>query len=448
MLVDSFFYLICIIFILISFSWILRIVFSYHWIKKSKDIINVNHNRQIYIIIPVLSEVKRITSTVRYLLKVFNNYSNMSINIVSTEKEYLINPKGKNTIDIVKQLTKKHKKIVHFHYPHKDGKMAHQLNFAIKEILKKENVSKDALFVIYNADSKPHKKTFDWVCSEKNKNYEVFQQYGSYFKNIKISKKGIIPLSAASWQTRWSLGFEIYHALLQFLFKSEDSNNIIKDILYPLNYCIGHGFFFTKNIFKELGGFSEDTHNEDAIVGLELSYLRKKIVPIPYFEEADSPDGIKGLFIQKSNWFFGPFDSFKYLRKIINKRGIKEKAKLFRLSIQSIKLFSHAIYWVFGPTFLTLLFIILITHFSLHKLLFFMITILSFLCVPNYMSWYITQSRKLDKSIWVFLMNLIGRPFTYFLHGASAYKTIVDVILSKLTGRGIEKKKTPMLEEL
>ena len=56
-------------------------------------------------------------------------------------------------------------------YPNSKGGMAHQLNYAT------ERIKKDCFIAIYNADSKPHKDTFDYVSNViEAENADVFQQ--------------------------------------------------------------------------------------------------------------------------------------------------------------------------------------------------------------------------------------------------------------------------------
>ena len=292
-------------FSLMGMYWCIRMIIVAHWRKSSKRGLPKKSNTPIFVLIPVLDEVARITQTTKYFSETFKHLSGLRLIIITTEKEVNI-VKNPNTIDVVRELSEKYP-ILHVHYPKLDGKMAHQLNFAMKQLLKNP-FAENALFAVYNADSKPHPKTFDWVLSQQSKkSTQVFQQYGDYRKNVMAFSgfSGFILTAASAWQTRWSIGFEMFNALKQKLFRNKLRAQKGR-VLYPLNYCIGHGLFFTKNIFVKLHGFNEYAHNEDAIFGLELSYLAEPIAPIPYFDLSDTPSTVGSLFIQKSNWFFGP----------------------------------------------------------------------------------------------------------------------------------------------
>jgi len=341
-------------FILVSISWCWRILRSWQWIEnaRKKESKNTAKEKSIYLIIPVLDETRRIKDTVDYLIDQFDDFKNMRFVLVTTEKEFtylqkknkeiitksqkinnviglrhFINNRlginqgvggqsikeirdwlknflfnAKNTIDISREIAQRNNNVVTFHYPDSAGKMADQLNFAVNSLIR-EGIDDDSIFCVYNADSRPDKKTFEWVLGhEEERKIKVFQQYGNYLKNLQDFHgpvRSSILTSAALWQTRWSIGFEIFNALKQVKYQDVP----VKKINYPLNYCIGHGLFFTKEIYIKLGGFNGTMHNEDAIFGLELSYLQELIMPIPYFDESDSPDAVSGLYLQKANWF-------------------------------------------------------------------------------------------------------------------------------------------------
>ncbi len=433
-------------FIVLSLFWLYKITKSYIWINNMQRIIPFRSTKNIFVLIPVLNESERIAQTVEYFRKSFSHLKNFRIVIVTTEAEYQYNNNPQsNTITVVKNLSNIYSNVIHYHYPCLECKMAHQLNYAIRKIISK---NKDIFFAVYNADSRPHPKTVDWVLGyiKEHRNAKVFQQYGDYTKNINNLDEGSknpILWSAACWQDRWSIGFEIPHALKQF-----KKRILPTTVSYPLNYCIGHGLFFTEDIFRELGGFSEDTHNEDAIFGLELSYLEEPIIPIPYFDLSDTPDTISGLCVQKSNWFFGPLEVFTYFKKIVQKR--QNRVNRFKLLILSSKLFLHAVYWVLGPTMMLVALILALIDFSVEKIIVLLVTMIIFLSLLNFISWFLiapNSREKTAKQILIsFFYNLMGSTPFYILHGFSAYRTLIRLVLSKFTKRTIVKEKTPMIQ--
>lgn len=490
------FYIIFFSFSVISFSWYLRILKVSRWIRNNKKWLTTDKKREIFVVIPILDEVGRIENTTKYFLENFYHFDSLHIVLVTTEKEneiiknrvkevvdkikiisdrkkisrYLAEEFGwdidiqnsedqgviinriikifnreRDTIEVARKLALTDNRVSVYHCPFVNGKMAHQLNYAIKAIIQK-GVSDDALFAVYNADSRPDKRTFDWVFRKASEgNIKVFQQYGNYLKNIKNFKGwgGSILIAAALWQTRWSIGFEIFNALKQLRFKNRSEKKFYN---YPLNYCIGHGLFFTKDIFLKLDGFSEQTHNEDAIFGLELSYDHELIMPVPYFDESDSPDTVKSLYLQKASWFFGPLQAYKYYGQICNKRKITKTGDEVRLLILTAKLFSHALYWVLGPTFF-----FLSLWLALAKLNFLWLVLaesILFLTMPDFFAWLVIR-RKGDQNKNYervsFRSLLFGPIICYFFHGLSAYRALAQILITFFFGKPVQKQKTQMV---
>lgn len=428
-------------FLVLSIYWFARIYVSNKWLFENRKLPLANKRIfNFFIIIPVLNEGKIIKDTIKYFLDLLKPFNNSKLIIVTTKKELFNNDcSAENTINILKSVN--HDKLIKINYPGVNGKMAHQLNFAI-DYLFKNNIINNQLIGIYNADSRPEEETFSWIATNFNSSDRVFQQYGNYFNNLDgISKKYFfsksILFSSSIWQNRWSIGFEIFNNLKQISFL----NNKKYPLLYPINYCIGHGLFFTKDVFLNVGGFSENTHNEDAIFGLELCYKKEYIKPIPYFDYADSPDSLKSLFFQKASWFFGPFQSFTYYN-ILRKKY--KKSDHFKLFILSCKLFFHAVYWVAGPLLLLYLFIYSLV---VKDFLLFVITYFVYLIIPNFVAYLLSRRDKKIKTYKVFIYISIGSFFAYILHGFSAYYSILCSIYSLLTKKKIKKYKTKILRE-
>ncbi len=488
------FYIIFWGFIVVSISWYFHLFRAYRWIIENRNYQSVLEEREVFFIIPLLDEASRIEKTAEYFIKTFGYLKKLHIVLVTAEKENEVfraktknllsglklikSEKGirdylkktinfeitsnrenamegitieaeraicerENTVTVVKKLEEKYKEIELYHYPYIGGKMAHHLNYSIRCIIKK-GVDDNALFAIYNADSRPHQKTFDWIFYALSRNkIRVFQQYGNYLKNMHKFKglvRNTILTAAALWQTRWSIGFEIFNALKQF--RRKKRNNLNNP---PLNYCIGHGLIFTKDIFLKLDGFNEKMHNEDAIFGLELSYYQELIMPVPYFDEADTPDTIKSLYLQKSSWFFGPLQSFEYYKKLVEKIKNINKFKLFVLSA---KLFSHALYWILVPTFLVLSFFLACAERNSLLFTLFFIELILFLIVPNFFTWMIIkkENNKHINNKYIIYSLLFGSVPCYILHGLSAYKGLFQAIFYYLFKKTINKKKTEMLD--
>lgn len=456
-MIDLFCVLITISFLFLSVSWLLRIHSVSRWLSfwlKNKDYPQLANNDRygnirFFVLLPVLDEVGVFEKTVIRFSKMLQKFSGSRVVIITTEEEYSINKRGdgRDSVSASEQLSKSFGNVLTIHYPFKGGKMAHQVNYAVHFITEHFSVRQEDFFALYNSDSHPDERTFPWIRNFLTKQDiklapQIFQQYGDYFGNyseIKNSNQGFfkksILISAGLWQNRWSVGFEIPHSLQQF------RKMRMKNLLFlPMNYCIGHGLFFSFESYKKLNGFSEDTHNEDAIFGLKLSYYEIPIIPIPFFDKSYSPNNLTGLFFQKASWFFGPLEAFEYYRRIVKEDPLINRTRLF---VFSAKLFSHAIYWVFGPLFFLIL---LIFSFLLGMKTLFLLVFLEFLVIPNIISWLIvreeTQKEKVSD---ILIFSLIGSLFFYMLHGISAWFSLFRYVRKVLFGTQIKKQKTAMI---
>jgi len=210
------------------------------------------------------------------------------------------------------------------------------------------------------------------------------------------------------------------------------------DFLYPMNYIIGHGLFITRDIIAQIEYFSENTHNEDAVFGLELSYRREYICPVPYFDKSSSPDSVNSLFFQKTTWFFGPFQAPVYYKKLKQKIP---KINNRRLGILSCKMFALAIVWILNPT---LMFILFLNYFFSGGYEFFP-ACLVFLVYPNFISYLLTKDHIKIKDLPAFAYIIVGSFIAYTMHGMSAYYSILQSIKALLFKKEVNKYKTKII---
>lgn len=392
-----------------------------------------------YILLPVLQEVGILEDTIDYFYTHFlKNRTDIRLIIITTEKENTLELLRPNSIDLSVDLARRYYNVTHVHFPGKIGKMAHQLNYVVKSM----GLNGRDILAVYNADSRPEAETFEWVRNALSAdNSSVFQQYGCYIGNVATLTSSSVLASGSFWQTRWTVGFEIYNALKQL--KYQKNKHIFK-IDYPLNYCIGHGLFMTKEVLDSLGGFKEGVHNEDAIIGLQLSDAQNLIMPIPYFDISDSPDTISMLYKQKSNWYFGPLQAFTYMKYIIKNSHYGGFRRL-RLFILSTKLFSHAIFWIAGPTFMLVGLIIALMNWE-PWLISLNVSGIMLFAIPSIKALHVIKSLNvpgvsvdMDK---VKRSLLRGFVVCYILHGASAYRGLYKYILQILSGKDALKEKT------
>lgn len=293
-------------------------------------------SKKLHIFIPCLQEQENIPNTLAYFYENTKNIrENVNIYTITTEVEKKYT-ESNFTWDIINNEIKSHDyiNVSNIHYTKNTGYMAHQLNFAIDTLKKKNVISHSDYVVLYNADSRPHPNTFNWVL--KNSDSEsnlVYQQLSIVFKNFsKFSNRlnGIILKSFAVWQTRFSLAHEFPR-----LRRTTSKNRIISE--YSNAHCIGHGLFIPFSKLENLGGFSENTVTEDLFLGYLLRATGSKIKPIPYFENIDSPTTIWRNMRQKYIWFWGPMYYPYYFKYFIEKFNNKRFSfKAFVLMAQGV----------------------------------------------------------------------------------------------------------------
>ncbi len=459
-----------------------RIIKSTRHRKRNRDLTTSMKTEQsgktIYIIIPVLDEVTRIHATLKHFIEMSKQYGlELTPVVVTTEAEteyqrqkyqeferdklqlsdddawhtltkdlwhaevplreattpeerwtQLLN--ATNTVTYIKSLSTT-MSILHLHYPHSEGVMAHQVNYAINRLC--EQFGEDSIFALYNADSAPDARTFMWLRGQPEFHDPMFiyQQYGQYSKNLGQllettwrSRLACYCLIAASaWQLRWALGFEYFNAIRQRSLSGKANTS--------MNYCIGHGLFFTGGVFRKFYGFSEVFPNEDAIFGLQATYHNIPIRPIPYFESCESPIKVRSLYIQKSTWHNGPRHAFRYYRHLT-----ENQYKKWPLLYYSALLFEHSVRWIVMPVILMLASIACLSgHLSVLALLSFY---LFYLCIPSLVAYRSLRDQQMPATRAMIIPILLGSYPMFVLHGLSAIRSIFRELMN---GR---KEKTPV----
>ncbi len=307
-------------------NWMLGITAV--WLLRSSKTaapLRKDQTKKFIIIIPVLREKKILMKTVNYFLSLDYDPEQLTIIIVSTERENAeANSKlrQKTTIDLTEQLrdavNERYGKeiIVHLHYPRSDGKMVHQINYSFAYIFKKGGYDlKNTFVALYNADSRPDPETFSIVASlAGDQKRRVFQQSALFFDNFKRLKstknffeRGYL-IANATLHSRWTLA----HELPRLLRQSSCIRTFKKRFF--LSHCVGHGLFLRLDFLKKIKSFPEHTLTEDLFFGYIVSALGEAIYPLPVMEQAEAPASFLSACKQKYVWFFGPMDHFSYER--------------------------------------------------------------------------------------------------------------------------------------
>ncbi len=370
-------YILMYIYIYTIFKNIIALIYINKWIKSAKKNRYIIKDKKVlvYLIIPMLNEQKIAKKTYLNFKQLTQKMKNVKVMFVTTSKE--VKKDGNlTTYEILKELIKNDDKIFLCNYPQKTGVMAHQVNYAIKEIEKYRFNHEKIIIGVYNADSKINVETIEYVLEKeenKNENEDVCYQQYSWYKLCDNSKhKGIIA-SASLWQTRWSLTFEIFRVKQQEWINTiyekvnrfkilRPFNRILHIVFEKMNYVIGHGFYMDIDLLHKIGGFPENTINEDAFLGYIINNKNIKIDVIPYLEKADFAPSIPVYIKQQTTWVNGPIYAFEYL-KLYKKNNKSKKSEKIRAFILAIKLFLHFIYWLASPYILLFVLPILLYKF-------------------------------------------------------------------------------------
>lgn len=269
-------------------------------------------NAKIIIVIPCLREQTIIENTIDYFLNLIKHFKNIELVIVTTEKEEYerkINQNmGATTSEIVREYIKNNNphKLIHLHYPKKDGIMADQLNYVLEKY-QKENFN-NTYFSVYNADSRPNFNTIIKVLKTiETENYpSVMQQYSFAFTNL--NTLSFIMKGFALYQSN----FEIKYGLINSMMASK--------LLYT--YVVGHGLYIRLDLLKELGGFDNKFWCEDIYLSSVLRHKNINISPIITLENMETPKNISVLMKQNANWFKTSSQLIKMIK--INLKKIKK----------------------------------------------------------------------------------------------------------------------------
>ncbi|NYA70496.1 hypothetical protein HZF10_06150 [Flavobacterium sp. MAH-1] len=373
----------------------------------------------LYIIIPVLDEMALVESAVDYFVDLADKYpeNKPRICFVTTAREYLMNGSDHNTVTLLEQkIASQDLPVLHFHYHRDGGFMADQIRFALEQIKKKESV--DFLVGIYNVDSRPGELEFSKIrdLQQPHERY-VLQQY-AFYENRRLSGRYSLLSEACLWQTRWSLGFELgrvrHNQRLKGFFKNLPDTLFLRGLRFVLqkfNYTIGHGIFFNSRILEDQHPYPIHFQNEDAYWGYELALRQIEIHPLQTLETAHFTSCIRTYIKQQAVWFNGPLSAFNYYFYYFG-RHKKPLSRSFVGLLTSLKLFMHAVYWIFSPYAVLFLLPFLLYHnrLGIVAVCIYIVSLVAYLWIPNKIIAYHFPERKLPKSS--FFLGLVF----YLLH--------------------------------
>lgn len=260
----------------------------------------------------------------------------------------------------------------HLHCPRVDGNMGQQLQYAVEQLpfhFSNEDMPKShAYLAIYNADSRPHPDTFEYLAKTCG-NYRlqhhslppIMQQSAIFLENwsnLGSSLKGLLLQSAAILQTRWVMSHEIPRLRRQsrgaLLFNSGKLKFLQRLTGVEFALCVGHGSFLRYDLAEELKLFSMSDVSDDLLWSFRLCIEHIPMLPLPILESAESPTTVNSLIIQKRSWFLGYTEYFRCRSLALQTKKFKRSSVEFVTWHGLIR----AVKWLFLSPLLFLVFVL------------------------------------------------------------------------------------------
>ena len=248
-------------------------------LRRLASSVSTNHNNIIHILVPVRNEeIDHLQDCVEYFLA---QKDVTMLTICLTE----IGDDNTKYLELLESLIRKDKRLSYVTYKGVDGYKAEQINIALNQVVDSDE---DILIGIYDIDSRPDSKVFEYV---KNNKIDVGQQPILYDANL--SDLGFLTLAGSLHQTSWAIGFEMFN----FLFPKS-----------RLVYTVGHGLFLSSDVLKVCGLFEERCMTEDLMYGYKVSVAKMNFHTIPHYEHAKFVKKLSDFIPQSARWFGGELE--------------------------------------------------------------------------------------------------------------------------------------------
>lgn len=208
----------------------------------------------------------------------------------------------------------------HLHYPHADGAMAHQVNYAAADFLAGRGADEYTRWWIglYNADSRPHPDTLDAVAQRAaDPGARIIQQSALFTGSLPAMPPGMAGATAAGaalLQSRWTLAREIPRLRRQSATTRAGGRPV-------LAHCVGHGLFVRGDQWAAWDGLPTETMNEDLAAGFLACAAGVPIDPVAVLETGDSPTSLRALIRQQSQWFWS-YAQYPAMARLTASRGV------------------------------------------------------------------------------------------------------------------------------
>lgn len=277
-------------------------LFALHKLQGLRSGTSVKSNNIIRIIIPIRNEkIDHLQQCIEYFLAQ-KNISKITICLTEIGGDH------KKYIEPLNELVEKDDRLSYTTYKGDNGYKAEQINVALKQIVNSEG---DSLVGIYDIDSRPDRKVFEYVAKNK---IDIGQQPILYDANF--NDLSLLAAAGSLHQTSWVYGFEMFNLLFP---KSR------------LVYTVGHGLYLSTNTLKVCGLFEEKCMTEDLMYGYKASIAKMNFQVIPYYEHAKFVKKLSGFVPQSARWYRGELELIDRLPVWFNKFNgdVSDKKKYF-----------------------------------------------------------------------------------------------------------------------
>src|SRR6266849_5201736 len=408
-LLDLLFYTLIGVHLCISCRQLKKLLSSFNWMRQKQPFTSPDRPmNSIHILIPIYREAAVIKACVEYFDKL-TRYPNVLIYYVTTEKE----GGNSDTVATLKQMAERYK-FLHLHYPETDGFKAHQLNWAIEQILASCDSAdyQTTFFGIYDVDSRPEVEVIKTILYGKD---PVYQQPSIYLENY--TRITSLQKAGALLQTKWEFCGNI--PVLRDYQRCFQQNQPITS----LPHCTGHGLFIRADVLKEAGLLDTVTLAEDLEFGYRSAF---RGIPVTLLQEADYTQyapTFPATIRQTSRWFSGEMNLYRYyMNEKKHSNEMKLKGRLFEWLV--LKRYYTTLKWAFGAPLIYLAFLVLIIRHPINILLVFLSAFLyvylPFKIIRSSTVWsHYTSNKKGFLALTLLgcvrpLLNSCG-PFHYFL---------------------------------
>src|SRR5713226_9102262 len=344
-LLDLLFYTLIGVQLCISCWQLKQLSSSFNWMRQRQPFTPEDTPmNSIHILIPVYKEEAVIKSCVEYFDKLAR-YPNVLIHYVTTEKEGV----DSATVAALKQMPEQYR-FSHLHYPETDGFKAHQLNWAIEQILASHDGAEyqATYFGIYDVDSRPEIEVIKTILYG---NDPIYQQPSIYLENY--TRIAPIQQSGALFQTKWELCGNIPR------FREYQRSFQQERAVTSLPHCTGHGLFIRADILKNAGFLDTRTLAEDLEFGYRAAFRE---IPITLLHEVDYTQyapTFPAAIRQTSRWFHGEMDLYRYFSNEKNHNNKKKFRNRFLIWLV-LKRYGTTLKWAFGAPLISFILLVLV----------------------------------------------------------------------------------------